>query len=627
MQLALPKPIQALRSRIKIPGAVPPFNTPTYRVFSAIWIAAFLLALIGPAMGIYYRYTAPESNSQLVLGSRAGIAVSDQDATRIRFPIGPKSRADGIRPGDDIVEIYGLPVPAVMPVTEEALAQNANDPAYIAMGNLLFGTDDFEVPLTLRSPDGERRQVTVTTSEEHIDTAAREWGIAPDFLNFVDLLHVITYPFLLWASWILHRRNSRDAVSSILSLAILLTMAAEQPSATFLGYVGVPRPIHVALYDFGNISLLAGILLFPHGKLSGRLVLLLAALPILLVLHGDVYRAVFLGFMITAVLILIRCLRKTPPGDLQQQIKWALYGFSSYALFLSLSIVGDMVKTSAESFSLQFLVEMLSGLALGLAFLLLQMGLLIALLRYRLYDAEAIISRTASIAIITLFVGAGFAALMEGIITQMQSIYSGSQTTAAMVGAVMVTMLIQPMHAKVQAWAERRFHKNLLHLREGLPQAMRDLRDVADLNEFVQEVLERVNESVYSTRAAFVLGREVKQVSGISQAEVLRWLIAFQPQDEEESEAIECNTEDRTFPIRLRVEDGSKTFLAWVLIGPRPDGSIAGKDERDALAEVAVPLARSLRVVLKREEDQKELTQLLETYGSRIEHIERALKV
>jgi len=627
MQLALPRAVEGLRARIKLPNAVPPFGTKIYYVFSALWIAAFALALIGPAMGIYYRYTAPESNSQLVLGSRAGIAVSDQDATRIRFPIGPKAREWGIQPGDDIVEIYGLPVPEVMPVTEEALERNANDPAYIAMGNLLFGTDDSEVPLTLRAPNGERRAVMVHTSEQHIDSAAREWGISPSFLNFVDLLHVITYPFLLWAAWILHRRNARDAVSSILSIAILLTMGAEQPSATFLGYAGVPRAVHVALYDLGNISLLAGILLFPHGKLTGKLLLLLAALPILLVLHGDIYRAVFLSFMVAAVMILIRGLRQTAAGDLRQQIKWALYGFSSYALFLSLSLVGDMVKTSAESFSLQFLVEMLSGLALGLAFLLLQMGLLIALLRYRLYDAEAIISRTASIAIITLFLGAGFAAVMEGIITQAQNLYAGSQTTAAMVGAVMATMLIQPLHAKVQQWAERRFHKNLLHLREGLPQAMRDLRDVADLDEFIREVLERVNEGVYSVRSAFVLGREVKQVSGISQAEVLRWLIAFQPQDEEEPDAVELSTEDRTFPIRLRVEDGSKTFLGWVLIGPRPDGSISGHDEREALADVAVPLARSLRVVLKREEDQQELTQLLETYGSRIERIERVLNV
>ena len=98
MQLALPRAVEALKARIRLPTGVPPFGTRTYYLFSALWIAAFALALIGPAAGIYFRYSAPESNSQLVLGSRAGIAVSDQDATHIRFPIGPKAQSLGIRP-------------------------------------------------------------------------------------------------------------------------------------------------------------------------------------------------------------------------------------------------------------------------------------------------------------------------------------------------------------------------------------------------------------------------------------------------------------------------------------------------------------------------------------------------
>ena len=60
-------------------------------------------------------------------------------------------------------------------------------------------------------------------------------------LSFIDLLHVISYPFLLWAAWLLHRRNSRDAVSSILSLAVLMTIGAEQPSSIFLANFGIPR--------------------------------------------------------------------------------------------------------------------------------------------------------------------------------------------------------------------------------------------------------------------------------------------------------------------------------------------------------------------------------------------------
>src|SRR5215212_726581 len=332
LQLAAASNALDPKRHFRLPPAVPPFNTRAYRIFTVIWVAVFLLALVGPAVGLYYRYTAPENNSQLLLGTRAGFAVSPSDATRIRFLVGPHASAAGLRAGDHIVAVYGLPLPNRMPVTEDSLTAHAEDPAYIAMGNLLFGGDSSEVPLTVRGTDGAVRDVTVTTGEQHIDAASKAVGVSPKTLKFIDLLHVIFYPFLLWAAWILHRRNSRDVVSSILSLAVLLNVSAEQPSSTFLATVGVPRALNVALFDLGNICLLAGILLFPHGRLTKRLALLLASLPILMLLRGQLYQSVFICFMIAAVLLLLRTLRETASSELRQQIRWALFGFSGYAL-------------------------------------------------------------------------------------------------------------------------------------------------------------------------------------------------------------------------------------------------------------------------------------------------------
>ena len=625
MEAAVPGKFQLLKKRFRLPDAVPPFNTRTYRIFSIIWLAVFALAVAGPLIGMYFRYASPDNNSQLMLGSRAGIAVSPEDATRIRFTVGKGAEEDGLGPGDRIVAIYGLPLPKLMPVTEEALAEHADDPAYIAMGNLLFGTDDAEVPLTIEKKDGRVTDVVVTTSESHIDAAARRLGVGPKLLSFIDLLHVVFYPFLLWAAWILHRRNARDVVSSILSLAVLLNIGAEQPSSVFLANVSMPRALNVALYDLGNVLLLAGILLFPHGKLSWRLVALLVTLPVLMFLEGSAYQAVFIGFMVLAVLMLLRCMRQTPSSDLRQQIRWALFGFTGYALLRGISILCDLLKWQSSSFGQQLLVEMAAGIAYAVGVLVLQLGLLVALLRYRLYDAESIISRTASIAIVTLFLGAAVAGVMEGIITQMQNIYSGDQTPAAMVGAILATMLIQPLHERVQRWAERHFHKNLLELKHGLPEAMRDLRDVASLQDFVDEVLSRVSRGVHARRVAFVMGREVKQQIGVSRAEVLRWLAAFKPPAEDTVERMDCNLEDTLFPLRVRVEDGSGNDFGWLLVGPRPDGSIASKDEREAIGDIIVPLARSLRIVLNREREKLEMLDLMESHRQRIERLELAL--
>lgn len=628
VRLALPNPLAALETRIKLPDAVPPFSNRFYRLFTLLWIAAFLLAIAGPAMGLYYRYVAPEYNSLLLPGSRAGLALDESDATRIRFPVGPRTRAMGIAPGDDIVAIFGMPAPEKLSLPDlnpQLVGEISGDPVRDIFQDMIFKAEDFEVLLTLRAPDGRTRDVLIQTGEHHIDGGAREIGIRPGLLSFIDLTHVIFYPFLLWAAWILHRRNARDAVSSVLSLAILLTIGTEEPSATFLDVLGVPRWVNVRLYDLGNVCLLAGILLFPHGKLSWRLTAILAALPLLFLLDGNRYRVLVIFFMLTAVLMLVRCLKRTPPSDLRQQIKWALYGFASYAFFLGISLTGDMLKTSAGAFSTQLLIELAAGFSLGIAFLSLQAGLLVALLRYRLYDAEAIISRTASIAIVTLILAAVFAGIMEGIITQMQDVWDDSQTPAAMIGAVMATVLIHPLHERVQGFIERRFHKNLLELREALPELMRDLREVATIPEFLQEVLVRVNAGVYATRSAVILEPEIHEVVGIPKGEALDWYRSFVPKETEK--ALQCDPDDKLFPIRVRLSVHGLPEAGWLLIGPRPDGSLVGGDEREAVSEMADPLARALRIVIEREKDRKTILDMLADYGLRIAQLEKKLAV
>ena len=524
MQLAVAESEQPRKLRFRLPPAVPPFGTRTYRIFSLVWLLAFALAAIGPATGIYFRYTSPENNSQLMLGSRAGFGAAPADATKVRFTVGPQDPETGLRKGDDIVAVYGLPLPKVMPVTEEALARHADDPAYIAMGNLLFGTDDSEVPVTVRGTDGELREVVVIAGEEHIEAAARRFGVSSKVLSFIDILHVIFYPFLLWAAWILHRRNARDAVSSILSLAVLLTIGAEQPSSTFLATIGVPRPLNVALFDLGNICLLAGILLFPHGRLSGRLILLLLSLPILMFLKLQLYQAFFISFMIIAVLLLLRCLRQTESSDLRQQIRWALFGFSGYALLRGISILCDALKWSTETFGTQLLVEMGAALAFATGFLVLQLGLLVALLRFRLYDAEVVISRSANVALITIVIGGIFAAANEAVKVFVQGLYGPEAgNSPGIFAAAVATVAVTPLYDKIQHWSEKKFQRNLYLLRDDLPESVRDLRETASGPELIEEVLKRIEQGVRCIRSAAIIHGQVVASRGVAREQVEAW--------------------------------------------------------------------------------------------------------
>ena len=42
-------------------------------------------------------------------------------------------------------------------------------------------------------------------------------------------------------------------------------------------------------------------------------------------------------------------------------------------------------------------------------------------------------------------------------------------------------------------------------------------------------------------------------------------------------------------------------LIGWLLVGPRPDGSLLSKDEQRALIDVADPITRAIRNVTRRE--------------------------
>jgi hypothetical protein len=622
MQLALSRTDAPLKGGFRLPPVVPPFNTRGYWLFTLLWALAFMLAVAGPLTGFYLRYTAPHNNSQLLLGSRTGFAVSPRDATLVRFPVGPQAEGAQIVPGDHIVAIYGIDMPRSMPFDEEALAEHGNDPAYIAMVNLLNGSDQAEIPLTIRDPNGRVRDVTVVTGEAHIDAGAKALGISPRLLSFIDLLQVLFYPFLLWAAWLLHRRNARDVVSSILSLAVLFSIAAEQPSSYFLATIGVTRSVNVAIYDLGNVLLLTGILLFPHGNLSWRVIGLIACLPLLMFLHGQAYQTYFVFFMIIGVLAMVRRLRQTESSDQRQQIRWALFGISTYGVLRCISILADYLKWSTGSFGQQLLVEMGAGISFALAVLFLQLGLLIALLRYRLYDAEFVIGRSVNFAVITLGLAAIFAAAGDAL-KQIVYNYSGNTNSEVPIifAAALATIMVNPIQDRVQRWSEKRFQKNLYLLREDLPQSVRDMRENASLAEMLQQILAQVDRGVRAVRGAMLVNGCVMAVRGLTVEEVDEWRTSVFAQDYKSDI---CEASDRLFPIRapLVPSSGDEEPIGYLLVGPRPDGSIPSRAEQQAIAGVSEEIARAIRTVIKREAREAEFVELIADNSRRIEALE-----
>jgi len=82
------------------------------------------------------------------------------------------------------------------------------------------------------------------------------------------------------------------------------------------------------------------------------------------------------------------------------------------------------------------------------------------------------------------------------------------------------------------------------------------------------------------------------------------------------------------FPIRVPLvpsSDRQDEPIGYLLVGPRPDGSIPSRDEQKALSEVSESIARAIRTVIKREARELQVAELIADNARRIEALEALL--
>jgi len=69
----------------------------------------------------------------------------------------------------------------------------------------------------------------------------------------------------------------------------------------------------------------------------------------------------------------------------------------------------------------------------------------------------------------------------------------------------------------------------------------------------------------------------------------------------EESSSPRCDGSDRVFPVRLRLGSSASDETTWLLLGPRPDGTLYGKEELDAVRSTFSAFEQALRSARARE--------------------------
>jgi hypothetical protein len=463
-----------------------------------------------------------------------------------------------------------------------------------------------------------------------IALAALAWSwVDPHAAIGIALVRTAKAIVLIAVSGILYRRRRTDPVAAMLALAFLLWTASS--SVDFVGSSVLP-----ALTDrFRFLFFALALLLFPDGDwrpgwtrhvgLAIVATFLVGVAEASGALPTGTFLPVAIGCVLVSLVALLSRYRSLDPGVQKQQLKWVVLGLvSGIALILSARAGAALARDMAVPLVGTILLEGLFQLGV----VIVALGFLTSLLRYRLYDAEAAISRSAVYAALTLTLVGTFAAseaLIELIGQRLFGMAIGNVSGA--VAAAVAAMMLTPLHGRISGWAEQHFQHDLAILKSELPDLLAILSTSASVKRLAAAVLPRIEQAVHATRIALLIDGKLAGTQGIDPSSARRLLRDWHPPVDIE---LYDRDEFSAFPLRVALRCPLGSVRAWLLLGPRPDGSFYGQDDLEALSEIVPPLQRTLLAVAEREAEDRarrrldaEIHRSLRALNERVATLER----
>jgi hypothetical protein len=196
-----------------------------------------------------------------------------------------------------------------------------------------------------------------------------------------------------------------------------------------------------------------------------------------------------LGVLVGAGSLVVRFRRAR--GIERQQLRWVVLA----AALTGVGMLASVVLVAAAN-------ESLVGWVSGVCVVLLPLAVGAAVLRYRLYDLDHIISRTLAYGLLTLLLGGGYAAVVLGL-GQLLGRDSSSLVVAA--ATLAVAAAFQPARRRIQAAVDRRFNRRRHDAARTITAFNDRLRDEVDLEALTGELLAVVDQTMQPAQASLWL--------------------------------------------------------------------------------------------------------------------------
>ena len=222
---------------------------------------------------------------------------------------------------------------------------------------------------------------------------------------------------------------------TLLGLALLLVPDGSPPSPRW-------RPIGVLLVG-GLAVATTGLLLVPPGSFGPTDAVDPGPVVVALALSGQLAVAAGLAGSVVALVVRLR----RAHGEERQQLRWIAAGAAAVVGTVAAVLV-DALSRDTGAPQRWYLQQLLY-----LSYLGFQVATGLAVLRYRLYDIDLIIGRTVRLAVLGVFVTAGYVTAVVVLASAVTG--SSSAVWPSLLAYVLVALAFQPVRRRVDRFADR----------------------------------------------------------------------------------------------------------------------------------------------------------------------------
>jgi hypothetical protein len=200
------------------------------------------------------------------------------------------------------------------------------------------------------------------------------------------------------------------------------------------------------------------------------------------------FAVAIIGFVVAAASLVVRFRRAR--GIERQQLRWVVLATVVVAA-LSVAVLAALALGAYG----------LAPLAGGLCPAIISAAIGAAILRYRLYDLDRIISRTLAYGLLTLLLGSAYAL----VVLSLGRLLPQGSSLAVAAATLAVAAVFQPARRRVQQAVDRRFNRRRYNAGRTIEAFGARLRQQIDLDTLTGELLAVVEDTMQPTQAALWL--------------------------------------------------------------------------------------------------------------------------